>query len=271
MENISINNGYFATKVKTDSQEFMFESKVTKALDKYEANLILDGEMYRVGAGNTDLELDKRMSFTQKACIAYAIQRTTIDKEVSVMSALPVNTYSNKEARSQYKEWLLSMEGVNRCEVYPEGAAATLCDLSWYSDKLVCLMDVGGLTINCMIFDNAKLVPGTAFSCQLGSIILENRIRMVLQQNNLVNIPDYQIKYLLNDNRVSKVLEEYVEEIRLEIRKMSYPTRLDFRFTGGGSLKFKNIFEKYFNSFISNDAVWENVRGLYLLSQVVWR
>ena len=132
-------------------------------------------------------------------------------------------------------------------------------------------MDVGGLTINAMIFDNGKLVPGTAFSCQLGAIILENRIRMVLQQNKLVNIPDYQIKYLLNDNGVSKVLEEYMEEIRLEIRKMNYPTKLDFRFTGGGSLKFKNMFEQYFNAFISNDAVWENVRGLYLLSQVVWR
>ena len=271
MENICINNGYFATKVKTAGKEFMFESKVTKALDKYEANLTLDNEMYRVGVGSNDLELDKTMSFTQKACIKYAIQKATVDREVRIMSALPINTYSNKQARDNYKEWLLSLDRVEQCEVYPEGAAATLSDLSWYNDKLVCLMDVGGLTINAMIFDNGKLVPGTAFSCQLGSIILENRIRMVLQQNNLVNIPDYQIKYLLNDNGVNKVLEEYMEEIRLEIRKMNYPTRLDFRFTGGGSLKFKNIFEKYFNAFISNDAVWENVRGLYLLSQVVWR
>lgn len=271
--NICINNGYFATKVKTDTQEFQFESKVTKALDKYEANLILAGEMHRVGAGSNDLELDKTNSFTQKACIAYAIQKTTIDKEVRVMSALPINTYSNAQAREDYKKWLLGIDRIKECEVYPEGAAATLSDLSWYSDKLVCLMDVGGFTINSMIFDNGKLVPGTAFSCQLGAIILENRIRVALQQTGLVNVPEYQIKYLTkNGNKViDKVLENYIEELKLELRKMNYPTQLDFRLTGGGTLKFRGLFEKYFKAFISDYEVWENVRGLYLFSKVVWK
>ncbi len=272
MENISINNGYFATKIKTDTKEFQFESRVTKALDKYEANLVLDGEVYRVGAGSNDLELNKTMSFTQKACIAYAIQKATIDKQVSVMSALPINTYSNKEAREQYKEWLLSLDRVERCEVYPEGAAATLSDLSWYNDKLVCLMDVGGLTINCMIFDSGKLVPGTAFSMQLGAIILENRIRMALQQSELVNVPDYQIKYLADKPQCMNVIREYIREIRQELKKMNYPTDIEYRFTGGGALKYSTVFKADFiDAYLSQDAVWENVRGLYLLSQVVWR
>lgn len=198
MENICINNGYFATKVKTASKEFMFESKVTKALDKYESNFILDGAMYKVGAGANDLELDKTISFTQKACISYAINQATQDYDVRVMSALPINAYSNVTAREKYKEWLLSLEHVKECEVYPEGAAATLSDLSWYKNKLVCLIDVGGLTANCMIFDNGNLVPGTAFSCQLGAIILENRLRIALQQSDLVNIPDYLLCFTLN-------------------------------------------------------------------------
>ncbi|PHV72205.1 hypothetical protein CS063_01650 [Sporanaerobium hydrogeniformans] len=273
MENMCINNGYFATKVRTDTKEFMFESKVTKALDKYESNLKIAGEQYKVGSGNHDLELDKTTSFTQKACVSYAIQKATTDKEVRVMSALPINTYSNIEARRNYKEWLLSLDRIKDCEVYPEGAAATLSDLSWYNNKLVCLIDVGGLTINAMIFDNGKLVPGTAFGCQLGAIILENRIRMALQQTGLVNIPDYQIKYLIKngDKVTDKVLENYIEELNLEFRKMNYPTQLDFRFTGGGALKFRELFKNYFKAFISDYAVWENVRGLYLLSQVVWK
>lgn len=271
MENICINNGYFAIKVKTDTKEFMFESKVSKALDKYDVNLTLDGNQYKVGSGSNDLELDKTTSFTQKACVSYAIQRATMDKEVRVMSALPINAYINVMARENYKKWLLCINGIKECEVYPEGAAATLSDISWYNNRLVCLADIGGLTINFMIFDNGKLVPGTAFSCQLGAIILENRIRMALQQKGLVNIPDYQIKYLLNTNQVSKILEEYVEEIWLEIRKMNYPSKIDFRFTGGGALKFREVLEKSFNAYINDEAVWENVRGLHLLSQVVWK
>lgn len=272
MENICINNGYFATKVKTANKEFQFESKVTRALDKYEANLILDGAMYKVGAGSNDLELDKTISFTQKACISYAIQKATRDDEVRVMSALPINSYSNVTARENYKEWILSLDHVKECEVYPEGAAATLCDLSWYKDKLVCLIDVGGLTANCMIFDNGNLVPSTAFSCQLGAIILENRIRVALQQNGLVNVPEYQIKYLMKNNEViEKVLDNYIEEMVLEMRKMNYPTQIEFRFTGGGALKYREMFERRFNAYISDNAVWENVRGLYLLSEVIWK
>nr|DAT81672.1 MAG TPA: hypothetical protein [Caudoviricetes sp.] len=272
MENICINNGYFATKVKTANKEFMFESKVTKALDEYDTNLLLDGEGYQVGAGSNDLELDKTISFTQKACISYAINKATRDDEVRVMSALPINTYSNVSAREQYKEWLLSLDRVKQCEVYPEGAAATLTDLSWYENKLVCLMDVGGLTINCMIFDNGKLVPGTAFSIQLGAIMLENRLRMALQQSELVNIPDYQIKYLVDKPVCMNAIREYFKELKQELKKMNYPTNIQYRFTGGGALKYQVLFKGNFkNSYLSQDAVWENVRGLYLLSEVIWK
>ncbi len=272
MENICINNGYFATKVKTANKEFIFESKVTKALDKYEANLILDGYKYKVGVGSNDLELDKTVSFTQKACISYAINKATRDNEVRVMSALPINSYSNVTAREQYKEWILSLNHVKECEVYPEGAAATLCDLSWYKNKLVCLMDVGGLTINCMIFDNGNLVPGTAFSCQLGAIMLENRFRMALQQSELVNVPDYQLKYLIDNPQCQNVIDEYVTKIKHELKKMNYPTNIQYRFTGGGSIKYANVFRESFdNAYLIQDAIWENVRGLYLLSEVIWK
>ena len=272
MENICINNGYFATKVKTESKEFMFESKVTKALDKYEANLILDGSMYKVGAGSNDLELDKTISFTQKACISYAINQATRDDEVRVMSALPINAYSNITARENYKEWLLTIDKVKECEVYPEGAAATLSDLSWYKNKLVCLIDVGGLTANCMIFDNGNLVPGTAFSCQLGAIILENRLRIALQQSDLVNIPDYQIKYLVDKPQCMNTIREYFKELKQELKKMNYPTDIQYRFTGGGAVKYSVLFKGNFkNSYLSQDSVWENVRGLYLLSEVIWK
>ena len=37
MSLLCLNNGYFATKVKTNTKEFMFESKIRKAIDDYES------------------------------------------------------------------------------------------------------------------------------------------------------------------------------------------------------------------------------------------
>ena len=66
MSLLCLNNGYFATKVKTNSQEFIFESKIRKAIDDYETNTVtLNGVKYVVGDGMNDLELDKTNCIVQ--------------------------------------------------------------------------------------------------------------------------------------------------------------------------------------------------------------
>ncbi len=53
---------------------------------------------------------------------------------------------------------------------------------------------------------------------------------------------------------------------------MEYPSNIQFRCTGGGSVRFNTIFKEYFKDvYISQDAIWENVRGLHLMSKVVWK
>ncbi len=269
---ISINNGYWGTKVKTDQKEFMFESKIQQTLDEYETNVItLNNTQIVVGKGTHDIELNKTSSDVQRACVIMALKKGGI-QYAKVMSALPVNTYINKSARGEYREWLLGIEGIRETKVYMEGAAAVLADLNWYKGKLIALMDIGGLTINCMIFEDGKLVNNTATSLNLGTIILENRIKTALQQSSLVNVPDYQIKYLIQqDNHIIRtVVNQYVEEIKQELKKLEYPTNIQFRCTGGGAIRFYDVFKKCFNAYIHQDSIWENVRGLHLMGQVVW-
>ncbi len=223
MASISINNGYWGTKVKTDTQEFIFESKIQPSVDDYDYNVInLNGKNIVVGKGTNDIELNKTTSEVQKACVIMAIKKSGLSN-VNVMSALPVNSYVNKQARNDYLNWLLDIQEINAAKVYMEGAAAVLGDLPWYKNKLVALMDIGGLTINCMIFEDGKLVNNTATSLNLGTIILENRLKTAMQQNDLVSIPDYQVKYLLEqDNKVVRdVIGEYVQEIKQALKKWS--------------------------------------------------
>ena len=81
----------------------------------------------------------------------------------------------------------------------------------------------------------------------------------------------HELRHVYQHKYNASILDNYIEEILLEMRKMNYPTQIEFRFTGGGALKYREIFERRFNAYISDFAVWENVRGLYLLSEVVWK
>lgn len=272
MSLVCINAGYANTKVKTSTNEFMLPSKTRLAIDEYEKNTILDkGELFVIGDGNYDIELDKTISKTHMLCVRYALKKANV-KNAKVVSALPINAYRNKIAREDYREMLLALPDVADVKIFMEGMAAVLADFSWYKGKLVCLLDVGGLTINFMLADNGNLIRESAFSAQLGTIILENRIKNAIEQSELSTIAgDYQIKYLLNKPQIKNVTESYIDEIKQLLKRNKYPTEVCYRFTGGGALSYSDLFYKSFsNLYISKDALFENVRGLYNFGGVMF-
>lgn len=268
---VCINNGYANTKVKSLSGEYIFESKTRNMVDRYDTNVVnVDGTSLVVGDGSLDIELDKTISTTQKACLKLGLTKSNESNCICLISSMPANSYLNAKARSDYNAMLNLLPGVIKSYVYMEGMAAVLSDISWYRNKLVCLLDIGGLTINAMLIDNGKLVQNTAFSMQLGTIILENRIKKAIEQTELENIPDYQIKYLVAKPQVNLVVQEYIQEIKQTLKKAQYPSDVQIRFTGGGSISYHEVLSKAFkNSYTSNDAIWENVRGLWMLGKVV--
>ena len=266
---VCINNGYANTKVKIGKEEHIFKSATREAQLEYDNSVEVNGKSLVVGEGEVDVDLNKTSSETQIACIKHALNLSGL-KETNVVTAMPVNSYLNKQAREEYKQMFKSIQGVNDVVVYMEGMAATLCDYGWYKNKLVCLLDIGGLTINAMLIDDCALVPGTAFSMQLGTIILDNRIRKALEQNSLCNVPSYQIKYLTQSHEAMDVLRDYVKEIKQNLKKANYPTNIEYRLTGGGSLQYQVFLKAQFNAYLSQDAIWENVRGLDIVGRMLY-
>lgn len=271
MRIVCVNNGYANTKVKSATGEIIFESRIREAIDIYETNVVsVGGKSLVVGDGQLDVDLNKTNSTTQRACLELALKKVKASDGIHLISAMPINAYLNTKARAEYSNMLDNVPGVTKSHVYMEGMAAVLSDISWYKDKLICLLDFGGLTVNAMLVENGKLVPNTAFSMQLGTIILENRIRKALEQTELENIPDYQIKYMGDKPQVMSVIRDYIREIKQELKKAQYPTSMDYRLTGGGAAKHSVILKRHFNgAYVCQDAIWENVRGLWLLGSVI--
>lgn len=276
---ISINNGYWATKVVDGARKYTFESCIEKQIDDYSEGVVIGGVKYKVGEGSRDIGLDKSKNTVQLACIAYALGKCG-DIESKVITSLPVNLYVNRNVREEYLEKILSLKTNSKivdARVYMEGAAAQLYDAAWYQNRLVVLIDIGGLTINVMIFDNGKLVAGTQDSFNLGTIILDNKIRTALSRAGCDNYTDYQIPYLFSSSDpiiegiVCDVVSEHIEEIRQTLKKKGYPTKIEYRFTGGGSLRIKDYLKREFNGYIGNNPVWENAIGQYLVGAVIWK
>ena len=152
---------------------------------------------------------------------------------------MPISTYRNKEARKNYEDMLRSFPEIINVKLFMEGMSGVLDNLSYYANKLTTVVDIGGLTINVMLVDDGKLVQDSPFSLNLGSIIINNRIKKALEQSNLCVVHEKQIKYMKDTTQYQTVIKEYMNEIQQELKKHNYPTNIQIRFIGGGALLFK--------------------------------
>ena len=275
MENISINNGYWQTKVITPSKRFKFDSMAMACVDGHSNGVNINGTNYIVSEGRRDISLSKSSNEVQLACISMALDMSKVEK-CNVVTSLPYVIYVNDNERNMYEEKIRENTKVDRVITYIEGAAAQLADIGWYKNKLVALHDIGGLTINTMIFENGKLVEGTADSFNMGTIILDNKIKTSLKSKMCRNYTDYQIPYLFStqDIDIQKIIEEEVDkhfqEFFQELKKKGYPDRVDRRFTGGGALRLQEYIKKN-GWYIGEEPQWENALGQYLFGVVKFK
>ena len=266
----STNTGYSNTKIIYDNKPIIFESKVSKYCDEdLRKTILLNGERFAVGVGTNDLDMNKVTSQHQRIIVEYVLSKIPYDK-VNMVVALPCDVYLNRKAREDYYNFIKGFDKVTDCLVYMEGFASVFADLDYYTNDLRIVMDVGGKTINVLLVDKGKLVKGSAFSMNMGSIILGNRIKKALEQDRLCVMHENQIKYMMNDNITKSVLTAYSEEIKNELRKHDYPTGVQIRCAGGGAITYKDLFKEKFNADISEDAILENAIGMYAVGLQYW-
>ena len=113
MENISINNGYWQTKVITPSKRFKFDSMAMACVDGHSNGVNINGTNYIVSEGRRDISLSKSSNEVQLACISMALDMSKVEK-CNVVTSLPYVIYVNDNERNMYEEKIRENTKVDR-------------------------------------------------------------------------------------------------------------------------------------------------------------
>jgi plasmid segregation protein ParM len=292
-----IDNGYDATKSIINEKYLYFKSKIEygKPIIKGSGIQIeINGKEYIVGEGVNNFSLDKTDNELHQICTYTALAKNCPDykNEFDVVLGYPLNIYSaNKE---KYADIYLTgeyvkvkLEGqeklikINKCKVFPQCAGAIYATPMIFKNRLVGILDIGGLTVNGCIVDNLNIIKDSIFTENLGGFILKNSIKKLLNSIYTLNIQDYNvdyiIKYGLKTDSNSKayidgVMEEHMEKIISIMRQNNWNEEMDIFVIGGGSLLLQDQIKKMLpNAIISEDPINTYVKGLYNVGRMMFR
>lgn len=301
MKLVAIDNGYWDTKIFTKGDSFKFRSKIEKASDALNSNnsmsIVYNGESYLVGEGATltNIEYDKTSNELHKICTFTALSRLSncIGTEFNIVAGYPLNMYLN--GVEEFEEYLktdgyqeITYQGetklfnINHVTIFPQCAGAIYNKPEKYKNRVVAILDIGGLTSIGCIFDNLNLIRETSFTENLGGIILQNKIKKALDTRFGLNIKEYEIPSIikiglkkdtaLSVKLINEVLHNHVEELRKTMRSNGWNIEnLDIMLIGGTSI----LLQKQLSMMIpycelAEDPVNENVKGLFKVGEMVY-
>jgi plasmid segregation protein ParM len=303
-----IDMGKDATKevVNTEKGEKQFYVKtkveITDSDEIINGNTYLvehKGVKYLIGeeVSNNDYDLSKA-KINHRMTMYLAIGKM-IDKEndVRVITGCPLLTFVNHEAREQYKNYLLEERYIDMkinnerkkfnlidVKVFPESIGYVYQNPDRNMNRLIAVIDCGGLNINGAVYRKLKPIKETVFTINEGGNILLAKLKRELNKQLQTNYQDYEISHLLNDEYygddktkkkiseiINYVLKSQIDRILEEAKKCNWSLNgLEIAFTGGGSLILEKVIkEKIPNAIVSKYAVWDNANAYYKIGGIL--
>jgi plasmid segregation protein ParM len=295
MKIIAINNGYYQYK-SIDNQ--MFKSRLT--IDTYgsiQGNdaLEYEGVKYIIGSGKTNMDMDKSSNEFTRIFVLNMLARFCADRDCFkvVLSSPPLVYGKQKNVLPEYlvkddyevihngKRKVIS---VNEVKVYPETIAAYLMNKESFKGKNVIVIDIGGLTTNAVLIKNNNFTREDVFTIRHGMYHLDFEVCQYLMSQNIesgFNCKVEDIQYfrdtkdsIMDDESVVDIYKDFIDDIveKMDDKNWLY-SKYEVMITGGGG---KNLFDEIRKfalpqAVLSNDPLFDNLKGLELLSRQVWR
>lgn len=305
---IAVDSGKYATKavrrLSGETKKIMFRTKMdatteVKTSDRKSCVALFEGRHYMVGESAETVDYEKsKAKDLHKICAYVAISKLLVEGENEVVLAIgcPLSIFSNVEERNKYKQYFLG-EGKISISVNEEVKEFTILDVvvcpessgiifgnhKMYKNKMVGVIDIGGLNTNCAVYNKLSPITSTMFTTNLGANILTNDLKQTLNSTYPnANIQDWQMEVIIADGfiksnkeesalLIAKFFEKHMNSILDECKRKGWDlNNLDLIFVGGGSKLLEREIREFTlpETVISPTAEWDNAEGFLTMGEL---
>lgn len=299
---VKVDPGKFAVKAECEGEKFYTKSLIDKienvATDSgYKVKFF--NQEYVIGDDSIPFDFDfEKHKIETKILVNLAISKL-VDKgdKVNLVVGMPIEHWLDRERRMKYEQFIASKSQmsmieravdtpmdfkINKVIAVPEsiGHVARHKD---YQNRTVGVLDCGGANFQGAVYKNGLPLRETCFTLNEGGYFYLNTIKKAINSKFKLNYQDYQIQELIEHGSKHEKKEEIKAEIervtKLHLNKVIRECRarnwnlddMEIKVVGGGSNYFKSIIEVLLpNATISDDAIWDNVKGFGVLGEALF-
>lgn len=283
---LGIDVGYSHTKVIGANIEFNFKSTIEEGSLDIGNSIRVDfnGKTYTVGEQNGlyATEINKMHSLNFKICLYTAIAKAMKDKtteDIQLVTGLPAQYYQAqkedliKELQGKKVTITLNDEpkrfAITDVIVFPQSAGVLLLEPNKLKGD-VCVVDIGGFTVDVSYFNNKKLRK--LHTLELGMNVLANTLVQKIKAEYGVSYDVLKADDILDTNEIVRdgkainiesliddVLESHTKLIENRLKGLQEYNLSKHIFVGGGSLRLS----KFLDIEIDKDTVYTNAKAYY--------
>ena len=282
---IVFDNGKDSCKYKINGKKFIVPSKIEEGISTFSNETITyEGKNYIVGKEADDYNYSfTKSNLHHKIMMYYCIVRHIKDKEdLDIIMGCPLSTYMNKTKQENYINYFINNKEpisimykkslktftINSITMVPESIGGYINDYEVAKKEIRGIIDIGGLNINCGVYDKGNPVKSKMFTLNMGINILIKNIQQALLREKEELISYYMCKhYLLNleqlDNYIYDIFDKecylFIDKIKKALIKNDWElNQLNLRFIGGGSLSLSKYINELFNNPYIEKSIFAN-------------
>lgn len=282
-----LDNGYLYTK---DNEMRLFKSAYSRTdmslTDK--SKIIINGDNYYFGKGNTTADADKSDNKVTEVSILANLAMTFVttgDNEYCIVGGLPIAQY--KEHKGKFRDAIMRYNNseviydnklfkphIREVDIFAQGVGA-LFNIGLPDGEYISF-DVGSYTINVILIEIINGMPHIIKFDTWYDGILTLYSKIIFEVNRKFNVTldiDYAEKIISrgrlvvngenkNLDFIKLIMSDYLDNILTKF-KPNYPYSTEtIVFSGGGSNLLSDMF-RFDNSIILPDSQFANATGYY--------
>lgn len=274
-------NGKYNCKAIIGEQKILIPSKVEEGASAFnEDTIIFNNKEYTIGEEATKYDYNfTKNSLHHKLILYYILSKYGYEEsDFDLIIGCPLSSYLNKKEQIKYASnfgnnnkpvelFYNNMEkiiNINSVTVVPETIGGYINDLEISKKQIRGVIDIGGLNINCAIYNMGNPVKNKMFTLNLGTHILIKNIQQAVLTSTEKIINEYMCEYLLKtkdfkDENLQIIFEgeciKFVRNIKNYLIKNDWELdELELKFIGGGSILLNEYIQiEFYNPSIEND------------------